>query len=107
VVAVSFLVHTRTGRVPRTHAVIEINIPWEVSVEYCAPDQLDYRDAETTRKFGDQWHVQGRSLVLVVPSVAASGLARNILINADHPEAVLLQVSDAREVIWDSRLFAR
>jgi RES domain-containing protein len=99
------LVHTRIGRVPRTNAVIEITIPRQVSIEHCGPDQLDYRDAETARRFGDVWHEQSRSLILLVPSVAASGFARNILINANHPQLALLQVSGPHEVIWDARLF--
>jgi RES domain-containing protein len=99
------LVHTRIGRIPRNHGVAEIRIPREVSVEHCGPDQVDYRDANSARKFGDVWHEQRRSLILVVPSVAASGLARNILINADHPQLSLLQVSATREVIWDARFF--
>ena len=99
------LVHTRIGRIPRTHAVVEIGIPRNVSVEHCGPDRVDFRDPEAARTFGDEWHEHCRSLILVVPSLAASGLARNLLINADHPQLSLLPVSDPREVVWDARLF--
>jgi RES domain-containing protein len=99
------LVHTRIGRVPRTHAAVEIPIPAAVSLEYCPPAQLDFRNTETARHFGDVWHQQRRSAILVVPSIAASGLARNVLINPEHPEARLLDVSDPFDIVWDSRLF--
>jgi RES domain-containing protein len=101
------LVHSRIGRIPRTHAVVEIGIPADVSVEQCDADRVDFRDADTARAFGDEWHQQRRSLILVVPSVAASGWARNIVINADHPQLSRLEVSEPFDVIWDARLFER
>jgi RES domain-containing protein len=101
------LVHARIGRIPRTHALVEVGIPRDVSVEHCGSGQLNYRDAEAARRFGDEWHEQRRSLILVVPSVAASGFARNILFNADHPQLTRLDVSTPREVLWDTRLFDR
>ena len=99
------LVHTRIGKIPRNHTAVEIRIPAKVSVEHCGPEQVDFRIAEACREFGDAWHDQRRSLILLVPSVAASGRARNILINADHPQLRLLQVSDPFEIVWDGRLF--
>ena len=100
------LVHTRTGKVPRTHVWIEIEIPQHVSFE--ALDKLEGWDApESTaaRDFGDEWLRAGRSVVLAVPSLAASGLERNLLINPDHPDFSALSASEPREVIWDRRLF--
>jgi RES domain-containing protein len=99
------LVHTRIGRIPRTHAAVEIAIPPDVSIEYCHPEQVDFLSAEAARAFGDAWHHQRRSLILVVPSVAASGRGRNVLINADHSQLGVLRVSEPFEIVWDARLF--
>ena len=64
------LVHTGIGKVPRTHSWVEIAIPPGVSIEEREQDAgLD------ARAFGDRWYRERRSLILLVPSVAASGLA--------------------------------
>jgi RES domain-containing protein len=94
------LVHTGIGKVPRTHSWVEIAIPPEVSIE-----ELEQDAGLDARAFGDRWYGERRSLILLVPSVAASGLARNVLINQDHAEFSLLRASEPREVIWDARLF--
>jgi RES domain-containing protein len=99
------LVHTRIGKIPRTHVVIEIGIPPAAPIEYCGAGQVNFRDALAACAFGDRWLEERRSLILVVPSVAASGRGRNIVINADHPDLPLLQVSEPAEVSWDVRLF--
>ncbi|HVW84640.1 MAG TPA: RES domain-containing protein [Bryobacteraceae bacterium] len=90
------LVHTRIGRVPRTHGWIEIASPRTVTIEYLKPARLpewDAPDSAGARRFGDDWVRERRSAILVVPSLAASGLARNLLINQDHPEFSRLNAS--------------
>ena len=102
------LAHTRTGKVPRTHEWVEIAIPPTVSVEHVSSDDLkgwDVLDSAIARQFGDQWLHQKRTLILTVPSLPASGLARNVLINQDRPEFAQLEVSNPRPVVWDLRLF--
>jgi RES domain-containing protein len=56
-------------------------------------------------QFGDEWHQQRRSLILVVPSVVTSGIGRNVLINQDHPEFRSIKTSRPRDIRWDVRLF--
>ena len=102
------LVHTRTGKVPRSHKWIEITIPATASVETADPEAIpDWaaEDSEAARAFGDSWFDSRRSLILVVPSVVTSGLSRNILINQEHPQFGALRVSEERAVAWDVRLF--
>lgn len=62
-------------------------------------------DLTSTRAFGDRWHREKRTAVLLVPSVVTPGIVHNVLINPEHPEARLLRASDVREVVWDERLF--
>ena len=52
------LVHSNLGRVPKTHAAIEISIPDRVSVENFEGLNLPKWDAEdqiASRAFGDEW----------------------------------------------------
>jgi RES domain-containing protein len=102
------LVHARIGAVPRAHAWIEISIPPDLAFEDLAPEELDgWADEESSsaRAFGDRWHDERRSAILVVPSVVTSGIGNNVLINQDHPGFERLSATVPSEVVWDARLF--
>lgn len=104
------LVHSNLGRVPRGFAFIEIHIPAEIDIqEITAGDvpKWDAPDCVASQSFGSRWYSEMQSAVLVVPSLAASGRQRNILINQDHPRFHLLSASAPRPVKWDPRLFHR
>jgi RES domain-containing protein len=104
------LVHSNLGRVPRGFASIEIQIPAEVEIEEITADDLprwDAPDLVASQSFGSTWYREMRSAVLLVPSVAANGFGRNILINQEHPQFPLLSASSPRAVKWDRRLFRR
>lgn len=104
------LVHSNLGRVPKGFAVIEIEIPAEVEIEEISAGDLlgwDEPDCETSRKFGSLWYDERRTAVLVVPSVAAGGRQRNVLINQEHAQFQLLSASVPSLVKWDARLFRR
>jgi RES domain-containing protein len=100
------LVHS-SGNVPLSQGYVEIEIPAGLSIEEIAPEALPYWDSpsfETARAFGDRWYDQRRSLVLIVPSVAAR-VERNILMNQDHPDFARIRASQALPVRWDERLW--
>ncbi len=104
------LAHSNLGRVPRGFASIEIHIPAEVDIEEITPDDLpgwDAPDYAASQAFGNRWYSEMRSTVLVVPSVAGSGMGRNILVNQEHPQFPSLSASPPRPVKWDRRLFRR
>jgi RES domain-containing protein len=104
------LVHSNLGRVPRGFASIEIHIPAEVDIEEIIASDLpkwDSPDCTASQSFGSGWYSEMRSAVLVVPSVAGSGMGRNILLNQDHPQFHLVSASVPRPVKWDPRLFGR
>src|SRR5712692_4759671 len=72
------LAHSQIGKLPRTHAWISIPVT-EVSIEQVEPDDLRGWDSEFSsqaRNYGDTWHEQRRSLILLVPSVVTSGIGR-------------------------------
>lgn len=102
------LVHSNLGRVPRGFAYIEIDIPEQVEIEEITAGDLpkwSAPDCAASRTFGSRWYEERRTAVLVVPSVAASGRERNILIHQLHPQLRLLSASKPRPVAWDARLF--
>lgn len=93
------LVHTNTGRIPHTHAWIEITCPTRYGIQEVK--SID----RPTREIGDEWYAQKRALILLVPSVVTAGLERNILINQDHPAFRHVRATDPQPVDWDARLF--
>jgi RES domain-containing protein len=104
------LVHSNLGRLPRTHAVIEILIPDSVSIESLSGNNLPGWDDEnqaTSRSFGDGWLMDERSAVLLVPSVITHGRESNVLINPEHPDFSRISASAPEPVSWDRRLFQR
>jgi RES domain-containing protein len=82
--------------------------PATVTLEEIVPadvpgwDRVDYT---ASRAYGDAWYDSGRTAVLIVPSVPAMGLERNVLINQRHPQFRHLTHGEPRRLIWDSRLF--
>ncbi|GGD93799.1 hypothetical protein GCM10010985_55610 [Caballeronia grimmiae] len=104
------LVHARIGKVPKHHVWVEVEVPKDVTIERASVEELsagwDAPDAEVARRFGDKWIEEGRSAVLVVPSVVARAEC-NAVVNPAHPDAGRLVVSAPQPVVWDQRLFAR
>ncbi|MBP0624401.1 RES family NAD+ phosphorylase [Cupriavidus consociatus] len=105
------LVHARIGKVPRHHVLVVGTVPEDVSVERVdgalLPAGWDtLEDPRAARSFGDRWLAEGRSALLVVPSVVAR-LEWNALVNPTHSDAARIQVSAPEPVQWDDRLFAR
>ena len=77
------------------------------SYEIADPDPLpgwQLPDSPSARRFGHQWYAEGRSLILIVPSVVVR-LDRHIIINANHPEFSRFTPGPEEPVWWDERLF--
>jgi len=104
------LVHANIGRIPNTQCLVIAEAPSEVSFQrYDAamlPSGWDNDRLGIAREFGDQWLIEARSAILLVPSIVAS-LDWNALVNPLHPEAGMLKVSLPEKVMWDKRLFER
>lgn len=104
------LVHANLGRVPRTHAAIEIRIADAVVIETVMPEDLPNWDAEdptASRSYGDQWLKEHRTAVLLVPSVVTGAREHNVLLNPEHPGFEHVSASKPQDVAWDRRLFRR
>jgi RES domain-containing protein len=75
-------------RIPRTLVYARIVVPDDADIEELAPADVpgwDADDKRVSQRAGDRWYEARRSLVLLVPSLAAPGIERNVLINQDHP----------------------
>ncbi len=103
------LVHANIRGVPKTQAVVEIHIPDDMGVEELPASILpgwNSDDLTASRSFGDRWLDEGRTAVLLVPSVVLQDRERNVLLNPNHAAFAQIAVSDQVPVIWDTRLFA-
>jgi RES domain-containing protein len=100
------LVHAN-AILPANQHYIAITIPNGVSYEIFQTERYpgwDSRSEEICKAFGDRWHRDKRSAILMVPSIPAR-LERNILINPAHPDAEAITYSLAQPVWWDERLY--
>jgi RES domain-containing protein len=102
------LAHANIGRIPSTQRFIIAEVPDGVSIEKHDVTELplgwDTDHAACSRAFGDQWLVENRSAILLVPSVVAR-LDWNAVVNPNHPDAQQLILTTPEPVIWDQRLF--
>jgi RES domain-containing protein len=104
------LVHSNLGRVPKTHALVEVAIPDEISTETVTADALPgwlAEDQIVSRLYGDRWLEEKRTAVLLAPSAVTGGRERNVLLNPEHPEFRNIRASKPQDVVWDQRLFQR
>lgn len=87
--------------IPRSLGYVRIDIPEDVAIEEVGVDDLpgwSAADKSSSQRFGDWWYDNRRSLILLVPSLAAPGLERNVLVNQRHPEFPRLSVSNPEPV---------
>lgn len=102
------LVHTGgVGHLPPSQRLVIANVPPSVRVERhdaaSLPSGWDAEDSLPAREFGDRWLAEGRSAVLIVPSVIATS-DFNALVNRRHPDAAKVVVSELIDFEFDRRL---
>ena len=103
------LIRLRTGRVPARQQFAEVFIPGPVEIEEIGPADVPgwgQPNRAASQAYGDAWYDSRRTGVLIVPSLPAMGLERNVLINQRHPQFEYITHADPRPVVWDARLFA-
>lgn len=107
------LVHLlEDGTIPPDYKLLRLTVPDANAsaglLESIHPDQLStgWRDDLTvTRQIGDHWLAGRRTALLRIPSVVAPATF-NVLLNPLHPDASLVQISEALPFTWDPRLQA-
>ena len=81
------------GRLQRAHRDAAVDVPESVAIERRATEALpagwDLEDGAAARIFGARWLEEGRTALLIVPSVVAR-IEWNVLINPRHPDATQL-----------------
>jgi RES domain-containing protein len=93
---------------PPNQHYIRITIPNGTSYEMfdsAAHPGWDGRNDAICKAYGEAWYKEGRSAILIVPSILAR-IENNILINPAHPDAKAITTDLARPVWWDDRLYA-
>lgn len=96
-----------SGILPPNQHYIEITIPNGLSYEVLNAASLPGWDDATptvSKRYGETWQQDRRSLILFVPSVIAR-IERNVLINRHHPESHRVSWNLHQPVWWDARLF--
>ena len=108
--ALECLVHFSAQTLPDDYVSILLTVPSRVSIKRvkssALPDDWSENDSpEITRKLGNEWARQQRSLVLQVPSAIIPS-EYNYLINPQHADFPLLQIESPIPFKFDPRLKA-
>jgi RES domain-containing protein len=92
---------------PERFKVLRIEGPDPLSIEKIEASTLPLdwtEDVTFTQNLGDNWLSGRRSLLLQIPSVLVPE-TWNILVNPQHSEANLLEITMTYEHAFDARLF--
>ena len=92
---------------PERFQIMRIEGPDSLSLERPEDDSLSptwAEDINTTQAIGDLWLSEKPSLLLQVPSVLVPE-TWNVLVNPQHSEAGLLEITAMYEHAFDARLF--
>lgn len=102
-------VHFSVGTLPSGYLMLEIDIPdectfTELRLNDLPPHWNSFPHMRETRLLGDRFIMEKKALACKVPSAVVPG-EFNILINPNHPEMSLIQITDISDFPIDSRLF--
>lgn len=95
------------GVLPSGQQWIAIDVPGGLPIEWVAAGDVpgwDAADMIASRAVGDRWVREGRTAVLVVPSMVARPHERNVVLSAVHPDFARIAWSEPQPVAWDPRL---
>jgi RES domain-containing protein len=107
--ALEYLVHLDVDLVPNDLASIEIAIVDDTATRTVEVSKLPrlwrtYPAPEFLADIGDEWHDQGKDLLLSVPSAVIPN-ERNVLINPTHPDfARSVRIIKSESFAFDDRL---
>ncbi|MGX9961786.1 RES family NAD+ phosphorylase [Roseomonas sp. F4] len=103
------LVHANRQSPPSAARYVEAEVPEDVSRERFDPARHagwdDPFDISVAQAFGGAWLQEGRTALLIVPSVVTGGRDDNVVVNPAHPEFGRVRVGEERAVMMDPRIF--
>lgn len=92
---------------PDDYLLLAIDIPDDIEIKRLNPDELPFDwtspDGSTARAVGEKWLDDGKSAVMVVPSVIVAE-ENNVLINPRHSDAARISENSSRRFEFDFRL---
>jgi RES domain-containing protein len=101
-------VHTPLGNIPVDYTLITIEIPddsiLEINPSSLPDDWKSLPPVHATQNLGDSLVVEGKFLVLKVPSAVIQG-DFNFLLNPNHPDFTKMKILSVEPYTFDERLF--
>ena len=100
------LAHAEIGSMPADHVASRIVLPENVTVHtFDETAHPDWRRWRRSHDVGREWVDSGRTLAMVVPSLAARPWGRNVVLNPAHADFARVRVAEVVDVRWDPRLY--
>lgn len=101
------LVHIDQSKLGNRYVYFWVDIPDNLPTQSVAPEQLplDWQNEPapfSLADIGDNWVMQGKTVILVVPS-AILPQENNIILNPNHQDFVNIQISLPKPLILDPR----
>lgn len=93
------------GHLPKGQVWIEINVP-PIPIEVVETEDVpgwDKEDRLASQAYGDQWFRERRTAVLIVPSVVANGIEKNVIINPFHRDSGKITYTGPKKMEWHQR----
>jgi RES domain-containing protein len=102
------LVHRSGEGLPGVFKITEIEIPDSASFTSITDKELPadwhlVQNSHLCREIGDQWILENKTLLLIVPSAVIRD-ENNVLINPNHPDFELVKVTEITAFEFDKRL---
>lgn len=97
------LVHIDSEDVPSTYQLLKISCPDDLPVYTASDPKNRLENSEYTRTLGSTVLSGGQYSLLDVPSVVMP-LARNVLINPEHPASSAIRIEEKYQFAFDQRL---
>lgn len=102
-------VHLTVATLPDDYVMSTIHIPDDVASNILSINELpsnwnEFPHPSSTQKYGDEFVMQGKHAILVVPSVVTKG-DWNILINPKHRDFGRMSIVQIEPFPFDSRMF--
>lgn len=105
------LVHLQPEEIHNDLVIMSIIVPdttasEELDITQLPADWNSYPAPAILKRIGNAWLTSKSALLLYIPSVI-DPLAKNVLINPMHPDALLLKIDNVQPFTFDKRLIKK